>query len=1052
MPDIFQSDLKLKELPVLDNTGHQFFICKLREFYEPDAEVTGPAQQQLKASLEGVKKFLPHLVQENQGPFMVWSKEYPWIRFRYVLEENEPCIIIAVDTTMATADRGLLYYMTPAEVPVSTPAGSSEEEVGPYVARGRQELVDGQYPTGQVPLTELPIMKKPDTKKCQGFPSSFPINCVVDFTQLSVREGCIQVDLIVDLGNTRTVCLLLEHKGTDKARAFGGRVMALGVTPRGRPFEQPTPKETAKDIRRFIKQYAIVDSWLLLHRPLFSHLEPTIKDISAIRNQQNAFEQLRKKKYPESNLPGVWFGPPKEVEDALTGGMQWMKPWLIPQTFVEISPALIGGGKADEGAYRKFAQVSLKEGARFYLSSPKRYSWDERPTAMGDNPEWKMVNDFDPDQEAFLSLNGTFRYFMDDGAKACDRNPDENNDQILGRGPSALITHEGLSCHPVRDAIAWFALSLLETAHRQINSVYYRALWPERKDIRRQLVNVRVTYPTGWTHEERDRYLAQWKRAINLFSVAHLTDPRSVKDGGQRPTLTEESLDEAVSSQLPVIYSEIKVLGNNVPAWLSLYGDGSKVTVMNLDIGGGTTDWAVIDYQKMEKGDTYLQAMVKFKDGCNIAGDVLVKKVIERVLLPGWVKASDVSSLAGNTSWTTTIEQLLYDPGCQAVRFVDPCARLKMNRIVRLVLVPLANKILEMLVTNAGKPIEPLDIQKCIADGTIALQPIDDLNKLCLGLLEGSNQESSGGEPVSVFSPEAKVAWEQRVVDECIEDTFGKALFTRIRSLVTRYSVNLLICSGKPSEIPQVREQIHRYFPLLPQRIIHSRNYQAGEWYPDSFRTKDGKIDDAKTVTVVGAALFQEIANGDLSNNFNLEVKVGEEEDNYSREYAWGLLPDVKTGESLFQKGLFSQEDYRNFKRLDDTHIYVEKTIDHIPLGCRVGRVIDNQGGGFGLSDEEKVLPSQVYVLEYTGRELTKTELLRPVYCKAKFWWISERGKGDRLELKAIEAEDRQFAEKVNLQVANLSLNTMNERDGMFWMDNPRFEVSFDMAGKTGKR
>ena len=67
---------------------------------------------------------------------------------------------------------------------------------------------------------------------------------------------------------------------------------------------------------------------------------------------------------------------------------------------------------------------------------------------------------------------------------------------------------------------------------------------------------------------------------------------------------------------------------------------------------GGTTDFSVIEYRsdfsKNEINETVktndptarLKAKLLYKDGKTIAGDALVKKIIEDVLIPCWIKSS----------------------------------------------------------------------------------------------------------------------------------------------------------------------------------------------------------------------------------------------------------------------------------------------------------------------------------------------------------------------------------------------------------------------------
>jgi hypothetical protein len=106
-----------------------------------------------------------------------------------------------------------------------------------------------------------------------------------------------------------------------------------------------------------------------------------------------------------------------------------------------------------------------------------------------------------------------------------------------------------------------------------------------------------------------------------------------------------------------------------------------------------------------------------------------------------------------------------------------------------------------------------------------------------------------------------------------------------LANLVADHECNLVIVSGKPSELPQVRRLVVRELPVPAQRILQVKNFLAGEWYPTEF-LEDGRIRDAKTVTVTGAALFQDVLNGHHSG-FHL---ADETPDLTVARYNWGLV------------------------------------------------------------------------------------------------------------------------------------------------------------------
>ena len=97
-------------------------------------------------------------------------------------------------------------------------------------------------------------------------------------------------------------------------------------------------------------------------------------------------------------------------------------------------------------------------------------------------------------------------------------------------------------------------------------------------------------------------------------------------------------------------------------------------------------------------------------------------------------------------------------------------------------------------------------------------------------------------------------------------------MINSLAKYVTAFEVDLVTLSGKPSELPQVKALLEDLLPVLPQRIVQAKHFPAGDWYPMS---TDNRISDAKSVTAVGAALYQAIKNG-LINGWSIQRQSSE--------------------------------------------------------------------------------------------------------------------------------------------------------------------------------
>ena len=997
MPDDTKPEAKPVILQVFPNTGHHFFTVPLEELLP-----TKPLA------------YLEKLVQQNRGPFEVWHETVPWIRYQYDRTERDslPVIKIAIESNLGLPKRGFLYHLE-GEWPErpETPSGTS-----PYACDSELRLQQN-FPDRMLELLDLPTKDG----------ASLPINCKVFFCPPAGRDP-VNVDLIVDLGNTRTAAVLLESPGRQQV-ALERRIWPLRVVARASQFEMASfPKEIVGSMARVgavQDDCAVFDSWLLLHRTLFAHLEPPMSEKKATVEFEKFFSQ---------NL----------------GRTMWGEKRYLPHAFVEFSPALLGGGKSADGAAKTLARIPLNTSARFYLSSPKRYVWNNELTGVEGKTIWFQIpNPWErrPDSNFYVPLSGLFRYFMapDDGEVpgGCDLTLDR-----LGQKDQPLVFPTSNPIYPLRDALCWYALSLLEAAYRQINSLaYLRAAGTNI--LPRRLRHIRVTYPDGWTMQERQAYLAQWKRAVQLFAMTHFEDPRPLEireasgtlvKGGEGPIFVEKHFGEAVSAQLPILYADIQSLLNDGNAWVNLYGSDESVVVMNLDIGGGTTDLAIIQYRNRGgPGTASLRSRLLFRHGHPIAGDMLVKAIIEKVLLPAWVKASDTGQYQGHypiaTDW---LIHLFKRPTFKEIIDVEPFAEQKLMRIIRLVFVPLVNELLQRLILHAESPDsawEPLDLKACQGAEIIDANTLNDLNELCRLVVQRRcpNAASWSGK---VFAENARVLCKPEDLEACIEEVFSD-MFYNLGALAARFKCQLLIVAGKPSELPRVRELLLRSFPLLPQRIVQVKNFPAGQWYP--FASADGKIKDAKTCTVVGAALHQAMCNGDLENF----VLQDESVETFTRNYYWGRIPSGGLASDFYNREhlLFSPRDYPTQPDpRDPDRLVLEKECE-LPLNCRIGRQIVRM---------KDVDPAPVYKLTCPVPVDANGTVDHHVKVRVKLRWVSIKGEGDKLELLAVTPPEH--APQLQPQDVKLQLNTL--LDEWFWMDQPRLEVDhlFDYKKTAPKR
>ena len=718
---------------------------------------------------------------------------------------------LAVETNLGTIDRGWPY-----------------DETLPSPAEEAHFKQNGD--------PQQPYYDKDDTSVHGDAPKTVIIEgrqLTLNFRWSDVLKSTpVDVDLVIDFGNSRTAVLVLEHaKGKPGNFAQSCRPLALKPS-----FYSLLPRQTRVD-------EAIVSSRFVLKSPEFRAFDPDSKTASA---KPVSLVATRYKKHRVE--PGFF----ARMSGAAVEERLDMVERRIPHMFVKLSPVCLGDDMEElihgSSPLGQESERRMQLGELLQQSSAKRYFWDSELSPQA----WSCVPNYG--DEIFGPVNGLGRLSLLSGLML--RFQPENG-KIWGDEPelpcgwsvvNRPVTAPASPRYPRRNTLTWSVLAIMETAHRQINDLN----WTQQQGAfhRRAIRNVIATYPSGWTSTEISQYRAKWMEAIRIFQATNLPS-------GEPPIELQMRMDEAVASQLPLIYASIdrlsgQAMGEN---WIAVNGRGAvgelpKLRVMNLDIGGGTSDVSIVEYQDKKEGvSVELDAKVLFKDSSTVAGDMLVKSIIEKIVLPRLADTPEQFAkfgeyLVGEKNVTDTSSRVSVLTGS---------------------LLPMAIHLLSRRCSGKW------------TDGVFSFTPQE------AGVTEKCFSNLTNNLGLGYVALDKQLVVDAAEFDRQLEEIFGK--FVRsLAKYAACFDVDLLMVCGKPSEQPAIAALIQRMVPVPAERILFTRGFKAGTWYPFK-EGEDAAIADAKSVTCVGAAL-------ERAMNLNIvqgwKINVHNESGNRN---IWGEMP-----------------------------------------------------------------------------------------------------------------------------------------------------------------
>lgn len=480
------------------------------------------------------------------------------------------------------------------------------------------------------------------------------------------------------------------------------------------------------------------------------------------------------------------------------------------------------------------------EDSQASISSPKRYLWDKKPVKI----PWIKV-----DTESRMgfhkhvqikekALYGIAEYVTNSGRKIRDPL------QEMGATDSRYS----------HSSIMMFAIyEILLHAISQINSPEFRQD-QGNSTYRRVLKDIVVTCPTAMTVQEQ--YVLR-KSVQDAIELIHRTMEEKIDFRGVQmevypdlPSLeiSEQEnnpwkLDEAMSSQLAYLYGELVHKYNaKEDLFFELHGkyrneeNQKSVTIASIDIGGGTTDMMICNYTyDPEAGVPYLTPKPVFWEGFSLAGDDIVKRIIERIVIPTIHK--DIEAKGGKNVVAVINELFGENIGGQSA-----IEKIYRKQFANMIGASTVYKIFDYLISQSKS-----DYKFTLKD---VFKEYEKPKSRLIPYINKKIQNRTGTQDYDILDLVFSI--DKNEVNAGVTDVMSDVL-KQLSFLVAHFDVDILLLSGRPSRLPIITEIINSTLNFSADIIVNLGNYRFGNWYP--FADSTGYVNDPKSTVSVGALI-----------------------------------------------------------------------------------------------------------------------------------------------------------------------------------------------------
>jgi len=493
---------------------------------------------------------------------------------------------------------------------------------------------------------------------------------------------------------------------------------------------------------------------------------------------------------------------------------------------------------------RKLAMQRLGTEGNSGISSPRRYLWDETPVLQ----DWRFSQMNSKSQREPLATAFPLMNLMNDDGQPLYTLPLDERLPVFSPqySRSTLMTH--MLCE------------LLAQALGQINSVATRLRlgFPASP---RQLRTIILTLPSAMPKQEREIFRRRMFEAIALVWKAMGWHPQDddFSNSKQRdksvvpvPQIQME-WDEASCGQLVWLYNEAisHYAGQTETFFASLARldrigapdemPGRALRVASIDIGGGTTDMAIVHYQ-LDDGtgsNVKITPHLLFREGFKVAGDDILLDIIQRCVLPALQTQLQKS---GITDAAALMATLFGDSGR-----IDTQAVLRQQTTLQLFM-PIGHAILS--AWEQSDINDPLAGLHATFGELLSQQPTRNVMNYLKQAIDHALPASAPA--FDLFAVPLQVNFSDLQAAMLGGQFTLTAPIHAVCEAISHYGCDVLLVTGRPGCLPGVQALIRHLQPVPVNRMVWLDKYRVHEWYPFS---QQGRIGNPKSTAAVGAML-----------------------------------------------------------------------------------------------------------------------------------------------------------------------------------------------------